>query len=680
MCSYQTAGTDRFTAVAISPDGSRAVAGHHDGRLDVIDFPSWRVVGSLPPSSLGVDALVFDRRGRRIASASANGVVEVWDVASGERTFHGAGASHTRALAFSDDDSRLAATGDEGTTVWDVATLRVVGRFAGGAHTVAFADDGVHVIAGQRWSLHTGEGDPLFPGSNATAPTSCAFATQLEPHGRMLVVEGALQLALRRADDGTLLRAFRGGVEPVLDVSASADGLRAVDGSPSGVDVWDLATASRMFEAPHAHAPSSMSLDGKLVVANDDNDLLVLDAGSGGLRARLSSRRPAGLPVATDYTALGLLGDRDVVAIQNVGDHANVVLWDFARGALRQATLATRAGAAKLSTSRRLAVLDGELWDLVRGRRVASLETPTGFDRSYAFSRDDRYVFGVGQASVDAFETLSGGRAQSMGFPAAGLWTGNGSVPTAERDSALALSPDAQRALFGSDEGTITVWDLQRAAPLRRLVGHTGRVTSLSFVRDGEYALSGSEDGTMRLWRLATGASIAMVAHEGEWVVYDDEGYFDASRHGGALVAAVHDLHAYGIDRLAIRNNRPDILLAHMGLAGSDVVAYFEKRHEARLQKLGLDETVLTDALDRAPEAHIVSVDVTGSRARRAGFDRPPGIPASRERLCQWRPHGSGRDRGPGDAPASRGRRRSGVGAQPHRSKRDRSRWGGVAS
>jgi WD40 repeat protein len=46
--------------------------------------------------------------------------------------------------------------------------------------------------------------------------------------------------------------------------------------------------------------------------------------------------------------------------------------------------------------------------------------------------------------------------------------------------------------------------------PLRQiLVGHTGSVEAVGFLPDGSRALSGSSDNTLRLWDLASGECLA---------------------------------------------------------------------------------------------------------------------------------------------------------------------------
>ncbi len=72
-----------------------------------------------------------------------------------------------------------------------------------------------------------------------------------------------------------------------------------------------------------------------------------------------------------------------------------------------------------------------------------------------------------------------------------------------ERVKALALLPDG-RALSGSWDNTLRLWDLQMGKS-RELEGHTDAVSALAVLPDGRRALSGSVDNTLRLWDLQTG-------------------------------------------------------------------------------------------------------------------------------------------------------------------------------
>ena len=74
-----------------------------------------------------------------------------------------------------------------------------------------------------------------------------------------------------------------------------------------------------------------------------------------------------------------------------------------------------------------------------------------------------------------------------------------------ETVASVSLSPDGRRAISGSHDDTLRVWDLESGECLKTLKGHTSAVTSVSLSADGRRAISGSWDNTLRVWDLESG-------------------------------------------------------------------------------------------------------------------------------------------------------------------------------
>jgi len=68
--------------------------------------------------------------------------------------------------------------------------------------------------------------------------------------------------------------------------------------------------------------------------------------------------------------------------------------------------------------------------------------------------------------------------------------------------NAVALSADGKRAISGSNDKTVRVWDLEGNRPPRVLEGHTDSVNAVAISADGKRAVSGSKDRTVRIWDL----------------------------------------------------------------------------------------------------------------------------------------------------------------------------------
>jgi hypothetical protein len=197
---------------------------------------------------------------------------------------------------------------------------------------------------------------------------------------------------------------------------------------------------------------------------------------------------------------------------------------------------------------------------------------------------------------------------------------------------ALAFAPD-RRALFYAT--SCHSWDLVQGCELRRIelasgasrvIGRTDdSIRSISVSPDGDHVVTVGTDGAARIWRVADGASIAMLVAGDDWIVYGDDGRFDATRGGAALVAAVDGNRAFSLDQLAAVANDPGALLARVGLGRADVRAYFDERHAARAAALGVSLADPERAFAGGPRVTLEPVVAAGKTVELVGAIESPG-------------------------------------------------------
>jgi WD40 repeat protein len=102
--------------------------------------------------------------------------------------------------------------------------------------------------------------------------------------------------------------------------------------------------------------------------------------------------------------------------------------------------------------------------------------------------------------------------------------------------SAIVVTPDGRRAVTGSVDCEIKVWDLASGRCEKTLTGHTKSISEMLATPDGRHVVSGSRDRTIRLWDLDSGACVRVL--EGST---DDVVALALSPDGTALVAGCHD-------------------------------------------------------------------------------------------------------------------------------------------
>jgi uncharacterized caspase-like protein len=157
-----------------------------------------------------------------------------------------------------------------------------------------------------------------------------------------------------------------------------------------------------------------------------------------------------------------------------------------------------------------------------------------------------------------------------------------------EGASAFAASQGLKWLAWHDKEAAMIRFNAWGGMPPPALITGISDVSSLDLHPSLPLLLVTTRTRSTRLVNLATRQSVFLVAQtspEPDWIVYSEDGFFDASKRGSLLVALVKGTLAWQIDQFVHERNRPDILLDRLGLLTASKKQVFDVVHSQREQK-----------------------------------------------------------------------------------------------
>jgi DNA-binding beta-propeller fold protein YncE len=247
--------TEPVGGVAYSPDGMRLATASEDGSVKIWDTATGQELLTLKaaPDGFATD-VTFSPDGARLAAAVGDGLVQVWDVNTRQKLLDFSG--HTAfifEIVFSPDGARLATASDDGTAkVWDAASGKEMFTLSG--HTlwvgsIVFSRDGTRLatISGDGtakiWDAATGrEMLSLNDGLNL-------YDVAFSPDGeRIATVNREGVVKVWDAASGQVLLTLTGHTNLIFSVAYGPDGTQfATAGADSTIKVWDAASGQELL-------------------------------------------------------------------------------------------------------------------------------------------------------------------------------------------------------------------------------------------------------------------------------------------------------------------------------------------------------------------------------------------------------------------------------------------------
>jgi WD40 repeat protein len=491
------------SAVAVTPDGSRAISASDDRTLKVWDLETGRETLTLAGHEGAVSAVAVTPDGSRAISASNDRTLKVWDLETGRETLALAGhEGAVSAVAVTPDGSRaISASNDRTLKVWDLETGRETLTLAGHeawVSAVAVTPDGSRAISGswdctlKVWDLETGRETLTLAGHKGAVR-----AVAVTPDGkRAISASGGSTLKVWNLETGRETRTLAGHGGAVSAVAVTPDGSRAISASDDcTLKVWDLGTGRETLTlAGHEGRVNAVAVtpDGsRAISASNDRTLKVWDLETGQ-----ETRTLAGHEAWVSAVAVTPDGKRAISA----SDDRTLKVWDLETGQETR-TLAghedrVNAVAVTPDGSRAISASDDrtlKVWDLETGQEIHTLVGHGGAVYAGAVTPDgSRAISASFDWMLKVWDLETGQEIHTL--------VGHGGAVYA-----VAVTPDGKRAISASDDRTLKVWDLETGQEIHTLAGHGGSVYAVAVTPDGSRAISASYDRTLEVWDLETG-------------------------------------------------------------------------------------------------------------------------------------------------------------------------------
>jgi WD40 repeat protein len=491
----------RIAALAVTPDGATALVGTNDGAILRWELATGSPLRPLAGHRAEIRSVAATPNGDWAASRDTDGVLKVWDLRQQSERWTLADYRDDPAVVTPDGLRALARDGKE-VRVWDLATgqlERTLRGHAGQVNAVAVTPDGKTAVSAANdrtlrvWDIAAARTES--ESSVSTGHVSAVTALAVTPDG---------ECVLSGSRDGMRVWAVRTGAQERLPgepdravdkIVLTAEGRQAVVLSSSGsivlytapggaewsgkrtIRVWDLGTKAAVctVEIPYGDQADQHATRGGGFVEDPRQGRSILISGDG----------------------------RHAVAAARNGDGFLVLLhWDLQTAkkssiSLQPEGLALRAvwpdGGKVVLTANENLLRVVDLWN---GEQIGGLDRePAVLD--VQVTRDGRRVLTIWD---DLHVTvLDVGRGEVR------LWAVNPSLEF------KAWTPDGSAAILSRDHGTMAVLPLTSGGQFRFLHGHTGPIESVAVTADGRRAVSGSEDRSVRLWDLDGGKELAAV-------------------------------------------------------------------------------------------------------------------------------------------------------------------------
>lgn len=491
-----------------SPDGRRLAAASRDGTLTLWDTFSGSQIYSVTVAPVdvrqepvGVSQARFNPRGDLLAASTFDGSLVFYKASTGEEMRRI--RAHDKSIwgiAFSPDGARIASAGEDGLLkVWEVESgslLLSAQSEEGVFQWVAYSPDGTSLAttstSGAVTLWDAGTGKPLY---TLAAHSGLANNATFSPDGKWLATSGGNDRTIKlwEVASGRLLMTITGHRDWVYEMVFTRNGSTLISVSADRtVRFWDTAYGRPVGNILYGHTDQvfglSLSPDNKhLATASEDQTVRIWNIAPEGSRELYT--------IDNRVHALSLALNPDGTRLASASRDGTVRIWNASNGRFLNnikahsdavEAVAYSPDGARLASAGRDGV--AIVWDAATFQEMTRFQGHRGEIWDLSFSPDGTRLATAGQdGSIKIWDIASGQRIFSLHASAGAAM-------------AVKYSPDGRLVAAGYLGKAVILWDALTGRQLTTLRGHTNGLQTLAFSPDGNWLASAGDDGQIFLW------------------------------------------------------------------------------------------------------------------------------------------------------------------------------------
>ncbi|XP_014562143.1 hypothetical protein COCVIDRAFT_84634 [Bipolaris victoriae FI3] len=464
-----------------------------------------------------VTSIAFSHDSTKLASASDDKTVRIWDMSTGTclQAFTGHNETVT-SISFSHDSTKLvSASKDKTIKLWDISsgTFSEISTGHSEAITsVAFSHDSNQLLSGSEdytvklLDISTSACRHSFEGHSA-AVMSVVFL-----HNSTKLASASTDKTIRLWDisSGMCLRTFTGHDACVKSIVISHDSTKLASASnDKTIKLWDIGSGmclqTLIGHSKHVRSVVFSHDSTKLASASFDLTVKLWDASSGVCLQTFKGHM---------FHVTSVVFSHDTSQLASASNDKTIKLWDISSACMQTSADHSRSinSISFVHDSTRLVSASHDntvkLWDAGCGVCLQTFEGHSDSVTSVAFSHDlTQLASASNDYTIKMWDVSSGTCLQTL--------TGHSSLV-----QSVAFPHDSTKLVASaSSDKTVKLWDTTTGTCLQTFTGHKKQVIFVGFVENSTKLGSISDDMTVKFWDVRSGACLSTV--DLGWRSYD---------------------------------------------------------------------------------------------------------------------------------------------------------------